>query len=108
MNAEPTPDRTDGGYDVRVRYCPPLDSREQMRRDNLADAERIILGKPAIAAVIREVSDKWSNALSKLAEEERIRQGWISALKIYNRTPDQPPCHDWPATDPLPTTDPED
>jgi hypothetical protein len=88
MMHEPTPDRTDGGYDARAHYCPPLDSREQMRRRNLADAERIILGTPAIAAVIREVSDKWAKALSKL--------------------PDQPPCHDWPSRDDLPTTDPDE
>lgn len=39
------------------------DARERLRRDNLAHAERIVLGSS---------------------------------------------CHDWPASDPIPTTDPED
>lgn len=40
------------GYDSREKFCPPLkpqhdgDAREQLRRDNLAQAERVVLGLP--------------------------------------------------------------
>lgn len=35
------------GYDPRPHYCPPLeDSRDRMRRDNTAHAERVILSQP--------------------------------------------------------------
>jgi hypothetical protein len=68
------------GYDDRTHYAPPLpDPRELLRRRNLADAERVVLGGNPIA-----------DALLKAVGYPAI------------------PCTDWPATDPLPITDPED
>jgi hypothetical protein len=47
--------------------------------------------------------------LDRYAAEKGLAKRVAHGLRgILAKLPDQPPCHDWPSREDLPTTDPED